>query len=112
MPTNQTVARRNNIAQVSHGSMWGVVCVLTIPLVFAALVAAVAWLFWMLASGLLGPLGAAFTVAVLSLGTVTFSWRSGRGGFAGTLIMVGFGSFALLTAVLFGIAGYKLVLTG
>jgi cation transport ATPase len=83
------------------------VCALIISL-FAVLMATVAWLSWILMSGLLGLPGATFASAILLLGAAALSARSGRG-FADSLVMVGCGSFILLTAALFGIAGYTLI---
>jgi hypothetical protein len=107
MRTNETVVECNGIARVSRGITSGVVCALIISL-FAVLMATVAWLSWILMSGLLGLPGATFASAVLLLGAAALSARSGRG-FADSLVMVGFGSFILLTAALFGIAGYTLI---
>jgi hypothetical protein len=113
MPTNETGSRRNGIAvaQASHDSAGGIVCILVVLPVLLVLLAVVAWLCWVLANGLLGTEGAALTVLGLVVCAAEFSWRTGRG-FGGTLIMAGFTGVTLLTAVLFGVAGYKLICGG
>jgi hypothetical protein len=82
-----------------------IICILINLLVLPALLVAVAWLFWILGNGAMGTPGTFLTVASLLVGTAAFSWCTGRG-FAGSLIMVGFGVVTLLTAALYGVAGY------
>ena len=99
------------IARASHYNVKGIVCILIILPVFAALLGVTLWLSWILANGLLGFKGAAFAVLLLAVWSAELSWRSGRG-LAGSLIMIGFAGFVLLTAALFGVAGYTLIFGG
>jgi hypothetical protein len=107
MSANGTVIRRNGVT-VSRSSAIGVVYTLLILPVLVAMLAAIAWLLWVLAKGLLGTLSAALGVVVLLAGAAAFSWCTRRG-FADSLIMVGFGGFTLLIAALYGVAGFALI---
>jgi hypothetical protein len=113
MPTNDTVTGSDGttIGQVSHYNAGGLVCLLIILPVLAALLGVVLWLSWILATGLLGFRGAALAVFGLAVCAAGLSRRSGRG-LAGSLIMIGFAGFTLLTAALFGLAGYMLLFGG
>ena len=113
MSTNATVTDDNHIAiaRVSHYDAGRILGILTMLPLFTALIAAVSWLCWILASGVLGTRYAALAVLVLGVGAAGFSWRTGRS-FAGSLIMFGFTGVMLLTAALYGLAGYTLIFHG
>jgi len=113
MATKATGTRHDGIviARASHYNAGGIVCLLIVLPVLAVLLAVVSWLCWILVNGLLGTNGAALSVLVLVGCSAEFSWRTGRG-FGAALIMAGFSGFTLLTAVLFGVAGYKLICGG
>ena len=60
------------------------------PLLAASLAVA-AWLFWLLANGVLGRQGTLLGVVSLVAGGAALSWHTGRN-FTGSLILVGFGA--------------------
>ena len=74
----------------------------------AAILAATAWLSWILMSGALGSQVTLLAVMGLVACAAALSWRTGRG-FVSSLIMVGFDGFALLFAAFFAFAGYTLI---
>ena len=89
----------------------GVICILILILALIALLGAGGWLLWILASGILGAECVTVVVIGLVAGAAGFSWQT-NSGFVGSLIMVGFGGFTVLTAALFGVAGYALIFGG
>jgi hypothetical protein len=97
--------------RVSRTNAADVIRTLIILAVFATLVSAIAWSFWILLNGMLGTGCAALIVSVLLMGAAACSWRTGSG-FAVSLIMVGFAGFVSLTAALYGVAGYALIFGG
>lgn len=111
MPSRETVTGDSviTITGISgHYSAGGIIGALIVVPMLLTLLAAVAWLSWILADGMLGTLRAALTAVVLLAATAAFSWRTGRS-FACSLIMVGFAAFTSLTAALFAVAGYALI---
>lgn len=90
-------------------SATGILFTLIVVQALAAILAATAWLSWILLSAAIG--GQASTLAVLGLlmCVAAFSWRTSQG-FVRSLIMVGFGGFTLLFAALFAVAGDALIL--
>ena len=74
----------------------------------AAILAATAWLSWILMSGALGSQVTLLAVMGLVACAAALSWRTGRG-FVSSLIMVGFDGFALIFAAFFAFAGYTLI---
>lgn len=92
-------------------SVGGMIFTLIILPPLAAFLAAAAWLFWLLANGALGRQGSCLGLVALVAGAAAFSRHTGLG-FAGSLILVGFGGLALLLCALFGVAGYALIFGG
>ena len=110
MSSHETVTGDSVITNTgisSHHSAGGIIGTVIIVPMLLTLLAAAAWLFWILADGMLGTQRAAFTAVVLLAVTAALAWRTGRR-FACSLITVGFGSFTSLTAALFAVAGYVL----
>ena len=92
MPWHETVTGDGviTITGISrHHSAWGIIGTLIIVLMLLTLLAAVAWLSWILADGMLGTQRATLIAVVLLAATAAFSWRTGRS-FACSLIMVWF----------------------
>ena len=113
MFTYETAAedRGVTVEGTSRYSSGDFLCTVIILPLLVSLLAVLAWLFWILAAGALGAPRAAGIAVVLLAGTAAFSWRTGRG-LVYSLMMVGFGSFTLLTAALFAMAGYALIFGG
>lgn len=99
------------VGHVSRSNAAGVIRTLIILAVFVTLLSLIAWSFWILSSGMLGTGYAALIISVLPIGAAACSRRT-TNGFAVSLIMVGFVGFALLTAALYGVAGYALIFGG
>lgn len=97
--------------RVSRYTAVGIVCALAMLLVFATLLALVAWLFGVLANFVLGTQNATLMVAGWLAGAAAFSRCTGRS-FADLLIMSAFGGFTIFVAALYGVAGCALIFGG
>jgi hypothetical protein len=92
-------------------SVGGIILSLLVLPLLAASLAAAAWLFWLLANGVLGPRGTLLGVVSLIVGGTALSWYTGRN-FTGSLILVGFAGLSLLICGLYGMAAYALIFGG
>jgi hypothetical protein len=92
-------------------SVGGIILTLLVVPLLAASFAVAAWLFWLLANGVLGRQGTLLGVVSLVVGGVALSWHTGRS-LTGSLILVGFGGMSLLICALYGVAGYALIFGG
>jgi hypothetical protein len=113
MPINGVAAGKGGRV-ITHGSRhaaMGIACMLAILLISVILLAMVAWLGWVLADGILGTPTATLAVPGSLAVTTAFSRCTGRP-LGYSLIMVAFGSFTLLAGVLYGVAGYVLIVGG
>ena len=91
-----------------HATAWEASSsLLALPLLAASLAAA-AWLFWLLANGVLGKHGTLLGVVSLIAGATALSRHTGRN-FTGSLILVGFAGLSLLICGLARMAGYALI---
>jgi hypothetical protein len=86
----------------------GIVLALLV-LLLASTAAALAWSFWVLASGALSGQGAILALVALMGSAVACSRYIGVG-LVGSLILVGIGGALLFIGALFGVAGYHLIL--
>ena len=122
MPTLDALAgsmdSRSAGAHVRHATQaapWrrccaGIVLALSV-LLLASTAAALAWSFWVLATGALGRQGAVLAL-VAWIGGAAASSRYIGAGFVGSLVLVGVSGLILFIGALFCVAGYALIIGG
>ena len=112
---NPILPRAEQIGAALHNPSFALaanrVFALTILMALAVILAATAWLSWILMSGAIGSHATLLAVLGLLVCAVALSRRTGLH-FASSLIVAGFGGFALLFAALYAVAGYAVILGG
>ena len=106
---------RAHVRHATQAAPWrrccaGIVLALSV-LLLGSTAAALAWSFWVLASGALGRQGAVLALVAL-IGGAAASSRCTGAGFVRSLVLVGVGGLFLFIGALFCVAGYALIIGG